>query len=338
MTSRFRMIAVSAVCLSAVAGAPNALAGPPQPTLAPAAAGNGPYTPPACVPGVPFSDVTCTTGFDPWIEQFALDGITSGCGAGKYCPGSPVTRDQMAVFIEKAMRGTAGWPPHTQIVWAVRNADGTPNPTASGTALLNAAAAIPTSGNDVPSASNPWLLKVGPGVYDFGASGLVLPPYVNLDGAGMSSTTLTAANDTWFTVASTGVNTVSNVTVVNSGTANNTYAVSAIGATLTLDHVYVHAWGAQGSAIGIVTNNSEIYVFDGSIVADTFGITTVGGMAYTVRAWRTQFSASYDIANEAGQVIQLAYALVPDGLSNGIGGSFRCIGNYNSSLAPVTCP
>ncbi len=72
---------------------------------------NNPYTPPACVPGVPFADITCTTGFDPWIEQFGADGITAGCGGGDYCPGTPVTRDQMAVFIEKAMRGTANWSP-----------------------------------------------------------------------------------------------------------------------------------------------------------------------------------------------------------------------------------
>jgi hypothetical protein len=79
--------------------------------IPPATPRANPYTPPACVPGVPFADVTCTTGFDPWIEQFGADGITAGCGGGNYCPGSPVTRDQMAVFIEKAMRGTPIWTP-----------------------------------------------------------------------------------------------------------------------------------------------------------------------------------------------------------------------------------
>ena len=76
-----------------------------------AALPSNPYAPPACVPGVPFSDITCTTGFDPWIEQFGADGITAGCGGGLYCPNATVTRAQMAVFIEKAMRGTDGWSP-----------------------------------------------------------------------------------------------------------------------------------------------------------------------------------------------------------------------------------
>ena len=104
MTWRTRTVGTLAVVLSAVV-AMSALG--QQTQVVP----DNPYTPPACVPGVPFSDITCTTGFDTWIEQFGADGITAGCGGGKYCPGSPVTRDQMAVFVEKAMHGTAAWSP-----------------------------------------------------------------------------------------------------------------------------------------------------------------------------------------------------------------------------------
>jgi hypothetical protein len=31
----------------------------------------------------------------------AAEGITGGCGAANYCPTSPVTRDQMAVFLQR---------------------------------------------------------------------------------------------------------------------------------------------------------------------------------------------------------------------------------------------
>jgi hypothetical protein len=75
------------------------------------AARNNPYTPPPCVAGVPFADVTCTTFYDAWIEQFYRDGITAGCGGGNYCPNENVTRAQMAVFIEAAMHGTSYWSP-----------------------------------------------------------------------------------------------------------------------------------------------------------------------------------------------------------------------------------
>ena len=59
------------------------------------------YVPPACT-GMVFNDVPCTGGlFDPWIEDLAARGITSGCGGGAYCPGAAVTRAQIAVFLTK---------------------------------------------------------------------------------------------------------------------------------------------------------------------------------------------------------------------------------------------
>ncbi|MBI5842457.1 MAG: S8 family serine peptidase [Chloroflexi bacterium] len=48
-----------------------------------------------------FSDVATDHWAAAWIEQLAAEGITSGCGTGIYCPESPVTRDQMAVFLVK---------------------------------------------------------------------------------------------------------------------------------------------------------------------------------------------------------------------------------------------
>jgi S-layer homology domain len=69
------------------------------------------YTPPACS-GTVFADVPCTGGiFDPWIEDLANQGITGGCGGGNYCPANAVTRAQMAVFLEKTLRGAPYVPP-----------------------------------------------------------------------------------------------------------------------------------------------------------------------------------------------------------------------------------
>jgi len=69
------------------------------------------YTPPPCTGGV-FNDVPCTGGFfDPWIEQLAADGITTGCGGNNYCPTSSVTRQQMAIFLLRAKHGSGYTPP-----------------------------------------------------------------------------------------------------------------------------------------------------------------------------------------------------------------------------------
>ena len=55
-------------------------------------------------PGTPtFNDVPVADFGFQYIEALAASGITGGCGGGSYCPDSPVTRRQMAIFIAKAL-------------------------------------------------------------------------------------------------------------------------------------------------------------------------------------------------------------------------------------------
>jgi hypothetical protein len=58
-----------------------------------------------------FLDVPTNYWAAAWIEQLAAEGITAGCGGGNYCPTTPVTRDQMAVFLLKAKHGSSYVPP-----------------------------------------------------------------------------------------------------------------------------------------------------------------------------------------------------------------------------------
>jgi hypothetical protein len=57
------------------------------------------YVPPKAT-GI-FQDVPPNHWAADWIEQLAAEGITSGCSVSPklYCPATPVTRDQMAVFL-----------------------------------------------------------------------------------------------------------------------------------------------------------------------------------------------------------------------------------------------
>ena len=57
------------------------------------------YVPPACIPPGVFLDVPCPGLFTNWIERLAAEQVTAGCGGGNYCPDSPNTRGQMAVFL-----------------------------------------------------------------------------------------------------------------------------------------------------------------------------------------------------------------------------------------------
>ena len=56
------------------------------------------YVPPACTTPT-FGDVPCSNPYARWIYELVARAITGGCGGGNYCPISPVTRGQMAVFL-----------------------------------------------------------------------------------------------------------------------------------------------------------------------------------------------------------------------------------------------
>jgi len=68
------------------------------------------YAPPAAT-GTVFSDVSRNAFAAAWIEELASEGITAGCGGGKYCPDMIVTRAQMAVFLLRAEHGADYVPP-----------------------------------------------------------------------------------------------------------------------------------------------------------------------------------------------------------------------------------
>ncbi|MBL8063024.1 MAG: S-layer homology domain-containing protein, partial [Anaerolineales bacterium] len=59
------------------------------------------YVPPAVGVGTSFNDVPADYWAAAWIKQFAAEGITGGCGGGNYCPEGSLTRDQMAVFLQR---------------------------------------------------------------------------------------------------------------------------------------------------------------------------------------------------------------------------------------------
>ena len=68
------------------------------------------YVPPAAS-GTLFADVPAGAFVADWIEQLSVEGVTAGCGGGNYCPNTPVTRAQMAIFLVRAKHGVAFVPP-----------------------------------------------------------------------------------------------------------------------------------------------------------------------------------------------------------------------------------
>jgi uncharacterized repeat protein (TIGR01451 family) len=60
---------------------------------------------------VDFLDVPPAYPFHDFVDTVARNGIAAGCGEGIYCPDSPNTRAQMAVFLLKSKLGSSHVPP-----------------------------------------------------------------------------------------------------------------------------------------------------------------------------------------------------------------------------------
>jgi hypothetical protein len=68
------------------------------------------YVPPAET-GTVFDDVPIGGFAAAWIERIAALGVTAGCGGGNFCPNDKVTREQMSVFLLRALEGPTYTPP-----------------------------------------------------------------------------------------------------------------------------------------------------------------------------------------------------------------------------------
>jgi len=71
----------------------------------------GPVSHSGNMPAQTFSDVPTDYWAYSFVEILAASEITSGCGGNNYCPGDRVTRAQMAVFLERGMKGSSFSPP-----------------------------------------------------------------------------------------------------------------------------------------------------------------------------------------------------------------------------------
>jgi hypothetical protein len=163
----------------------------------------------------------------------------------------------------------------------------------NGAALLSALAGITTA-----SATNPWLLKLQPGLYDIGSSTLSMKPYVDIEGSGELTTTIMSSglpiaitvvgSDTTelrflslsasssgsnFAVAyylQSGKSQLTHVTVTSSDTGAagaGTGVTVTSGAVLTLDHVAVTGSAPNGQSEGLSCQGATALVRDSSLTA-----------------------------------------------------------------------
>jgi hypothetical protein len=178
----------------------------------------------------------------------------------------------------------------------------TGNASSNGIALVAALSGI--SGN---SATDPYLIKIEPGVYNIGILGLIMKPFVDVEGSGENETfinatrgdivqsasaaavvgaadselrSLTVTNGstslfgTGFHSTGAGTRRISNVTIHSSGGTNTSFGVYATtGATVTAFGVTVTATGGGGttSARGFETAGATINIFNSTVTGKGVG-------------------------------------------------------------------
>ena len=131
-------------------------------------------------------------------------------------------------------------------------------PAMAGTALLNTINGITDN-----SATNPYLIKLGPGIYDIGTSSLQMKQYVDIEGSGENTTKITGSvTYSFFPPANGTINGASNaelrfLTVENTGVGGFTVALFNSSASPSILHVTARALGGTQDNYGVYNTSSS---------------------------------------------------------------------------------
>lgn len=195
---------------------------------------------------------------------------------------------------------------------------------ASGAALQGALASITSN-----SATNRWLVKVEPGIYDLGSGGgtLSMKPYVDLEGSGQAVTMIVKDGD-----GSPGAGTllladnseVRNLWIDNRGGGAYAVAVTLAGTTnARLSHVTATASGGGTGTYTVYTNSAVGTIEDSTIIG---GGSTPSSIGVVASSYSTITIKNCTVVGSTqsgeGTGIQNSYSLVRliDSSSEGKGG------------------
>ena len=161
-------------------------------------------------------------------------------------------------------RSTPGGYTHTLIV------SPDPDPVQAGRVLREV-----VSGIADPSASNPYLVKIEPGIYDLEASSLFMRPYVDIEGSGEGVTTITSSISTG-SGAVIGANNseLRFLTVKNTGGAGQ-QVVALFSESTSPRYTHVTATASGGS------DNDAIHISNGAPVLSYVTASASGGSRST---------------------------------------------------------
>ena len=146
-------------------------------------------------------------------------------------------------------------------------------PAENGAVLLAALAGITTN-----AAGNPWLLKLEPGIYDVGTTPLVMKDYVDLEGSGEDTTTITGLSQSSFTDGTVDLASSAQirfVTIANTGGGSRAVAIGNVlgsGSTnSTITHTTAMASGSASVTALFLNNCSSCTISSSTATAEGSG-------------------------------------------------------------------
>ena len=151
---------------------------------------------------------------------------------------------------------------------------------------IDAINSIPTTGPDVPSATNPYLIQIGPGTYDLGSNQLIMREWVDIKGTGSRETTILTglvSSESLDTSAAlvVGANNadLTELTIINTGgTSTFSIAIANNGASPNIRRVKVSVSGSGWESwnLGILNQSA-------SPLITNFNVAASGGLVnYTI--------------------------------------------------------
>lgn len=186
-------------------------------------------------------------------------------------------------------RGTGGSYTHTLIVHP------DPDVAKAGIELLNVVAGITDN-----SASNPYLVKIEPGIYNLGSASLPMKPYVDIEGSGEVVTTVTSAVSSGYgTVVGADHSELRSLTVKNIGGGQQSVALFSESTSPRFTHVTAMSSGASENYGIHLSNGSPVL---SNVSASASGGTTVVAMA-NFNGNTTVSNSSFTASDGSGLVV-----------------------------------
>ena len=205
--------------------------------------------------------------------------------------------------------------------------------TQNGTALLNALAGITTA-----SSTNPFLLKIEPGIYDIGTSSLQLKSYVDVEGSGEDITGITGHIDSASGVVQ-GANyaEIRFLTVQNTGGGTYATALANKSASPKITNVTASASGGQYNT-GVDNDSSSPTMTNvtASASGGTYQYGVYNSSSGTIRINNSVITgATNTINNESSTTTRVANTKLSGGPVYNSFGTLTCVGAYDGNYAAL---